>query len=123
MAALPNFYVADVGIKIIALLTQTCGTCDGTGKAEGVTCETCGGIGYIPYDLTGATVDFTFIKRSGAVMEKPATPESPLSAGKASHTWAAGDLDQAGIWHCIVTVVKGSVILHARFTFTVGDIT
>lgn len=97
----PNFYLGDVGVKVIAALTQ----------------------GGVAYDLTASTVAFTFIKPSGDTLPKSASIESPAAAGLASWTWIAGDLDEVGVWHCIITLTKGAVILHSRFTFTVGPVT
>ena len=97
----PNFYLGDIGVKLIAALTQ----------------------GGTAYDLGTSTVTFLFIKPTGDTLSKSASIESPASDGKASYAWAAGNLDEAGVWHCIVTLVDGGATLHTRFTFTVGPVT
>ena len=65
-----EFTVGDVGVSVVASTDET---------------------------LTGLNIDFKFLKPSGETIIRDSTS---ISGQQVTYTWASGDLDEAGTWHC-----------------------
>ena len=67
-----------------------------------------------PYDLTGATVDYLFVKRdrSAAGVHGHVTIPSPPTSGAAQQVWQAGDTDVFGFfdYQWTITLANGQIV-------------